>query len=254
MIVDREKAKATFAAYVENYNSKDSKVKLKIDHTYRVADFCARIAESLELEEREVDLAWIVGLLHDVGRFEQLRQYGTFNDAKSIDHANFGADILFKEGLIRSYLVDTSEDVRIEKAIRCHSAYRIPEDYDTETKLLSEILRDADKIDILRVNVETPMEEIYNVSTEELKQAEVTKEVMEAFFEEHAVLRSLKKTAIDNLVGHTALVYELVFPISRKMVEEQGYLDILLGFESKNPKTREQFKILNTKMRQFLAR
>ena len=30
-------------------------------------------------------------------------------------------------------------------------------------------LRDADKVDIFRVNVDTPAEDIYNVTTEELK-------------------------------------------------------------------------------------
>lgn len=55
------------------------------------------------------------------------------------------------------------------------------------------ILRDADKIDILKVNVEFPLEEIYNVDTEVLYQEEVTPEVLQSFDEEHAVLRSLKK-------------------------------------------------------------
>lgn len=78
------------------------------------------------------------------------------------------------------------------------------------------ILRDADKIDILRVNLDTPMEEIYNVTTEELKNSQVTPEVMQAFDEHHAVLRALKKTAIDNAVGHISLTYELEYPMSRK--------------------------------------
>ena len=35
---------------------------------------------------------------------------------------------------------------------------------------------------------------------------EVTPEVLQSFDEEHAVLRSLKKTAVDNVVGHISLV------------------------------------------------
>lgn len=257
--VDRTRAKNAFAAYVKNYNVSDEKIKLKIHHTYRVADICEKIAISLGLDENGINLAWLAGLLHDVGRFEQIRNYGTFSDADSVDHARYGADILFgsviaEDGKIREYILDSSEDVRLEKAIRCHSAYRIPEDYDAETRLLSEILRDADKVDILRVNVETPLEEIYNVTSEELYQAEVTEAVMESFFEEHATLRSIKRTPVDHLVGHISLVYELVFPMSRKLVEEQGYLDMLLGFQSENPKTKEQFVKLNQQMRRFLER
>ena len=102
------------------------------------------------------------------------------------------------------------------------------------------ILRDADKIDILKVNVEFPLEEIYNVDTEVL-------------YEEHAVLRSLKKTAVDNVVGHISLVYELVYPESCRIVKRQGYLDRLMNFESKNPHTRKQFEHIRKRMREYLA-
>ncbi|MFR4260246.1 hypothetical protein [Gemmiger formicilis] len=75
-------------------------------------------------------------------------------------------------------------------------------------------MRDADKIDILRVNVETPMEEIYNVSTEALRQSPVTPAVLDAFYEHHCILHSLKKWPADNAVGHASLVFELCYPES----------------------------------------
>ena len=77
MQIDRNKALGAFAAYAARYNDRDPKVKLKIDHTYRVAGLCARIAAAQGLDAAGVDLAWLCGLLHDVGRFEQLRRYGT---------------------------------------------------------------------------------------------------------------------------------------------------------------------------------
>ena len=66
------------------------------------------------------------------------------------------------------------------------------------------------------------LQEIYNVTTKELREAEITEEVFHAFNEEHAVLRSLKKTAVDHVVGHISLMYELVYPVSYRIVEEQG--------------------------------
>ena len=38
MVIDRERVKNTFAEYTSGYNATDPKIKLKIDHTYRVAD------------------------------------------------------------------------------------------------------------------------------------------------------------------------------------------------------------------------
>lgn len=252
MVLDRSRARRAFAEYVRAYDPTDPKVRLKIDHTYRVAALCEQIARSIPLSEEDADRAWLAGLLHDVGRFEQLRRYGTFEDAKSIDHAACSEEVLFEQGHIRDYLDDDSADTPLRTAVRWHSAYRLPEGLDESTLQLCQILRDADKIDILRVNVETPLEEIYNVTTEALRTADVTPEVLDAFYAHHAVLRSLKRTPADNVVGHTSLVYELVFPESLREVSRQGYLWQLLDFQTRNPRTARTFEALRQHMHTWL--
>jgi HD-GYP domain-containing protein (c-di-GMP phosphodiesterase class II) len=57
MIIDREKVKSVFADYVADYDITDTKVRLKVEHTYRVADLCDMIAKSLKLSREDVDLA-----------------------------------------------------------------------------------------------------------------------------------------------------------------------------------------------------
>ena len=90
MYIDKIKSKKVFNDYVEKYDTSNEKIKLKIDHTYRVSELCEKIASSLEMTNEEIDIAWLTGLIHDIGRFEQVRRYGTFNDSKSIDHARLG--------------------------------------------------------------------------------------------------------------------------------------------------------------------
>ena len=259
MKIERERVRETFREYTDAYDATDEKIKLKIDHTYRVAELCERIAKAEQMEKTEVDLAWLLGMLHDVGRFEQLRRYGTFSDADSIDHAALGADILFGgvlregEGLIRTYVDDAAEDEVIETAIRVHSAYRIPEGLAPRTEKLCHILRDADKIDILRVNVETPLEEIYNVSTEALRQSPVTPAVLDAFYEHHCILHSLKKWPADNAVGHASLVFELCYPESLRIVDEQGWLWQLLDFKTENADTAKAFAAIIAEMKRWIG-
>ena len=266
MRIDRRFAENAFEKYINGYDLTAAMIRLKAEHTYRVSALCEEIAKSLKLSPKDRDVAWLIGLLHDVGRFEQQKRFGTFNDAASIDHAKYGAELLFHTGMagneksekaggkeegrlnIRDFLEDDSEDKLLWTAVYYHSAYRLPEDMDERTKMFCNILRDADKIDILKVNVEFPLEEIYNVSHDELYTAEVTGEVMESFFQGKAVLRSLKKTAVDNIVGHISLVYELVYPRSREIVREQGYLDRLMHFQSENPRTAEQFGQIREKI------
>ena len=68
------------------------------------------------------------------------------------------------------------------------------------------------------------------------------------------MLRSLKKTPVDNVVGHISLVFELVYPISLKIMYEQGYLDKLMDFQSELAETNEQFAKIRKKMHAYIKR
>ena len=258
MKIDRQQVRREFDAYVSEYNIEDEKIRLKAEHTYRVSELCERIAQSLGLGQRDADLAWLMGMLHDIGRFEQVRRYGTFMDAQSVNHAEFGAELLFEEGLIWNFLDKSECDKEpmelIRNAVFWHSAYRLPENLDKRTKMFCDILRDADKVDILRVNVEFSFEDIYNVPLEVLRKCEVADAVMQSVYEEHAVFRDWRKSPIDYLVGHICLVYEMVYPESVRAVVSQGYLDKLLGFQSDNETTRGQFKEIQRTMGEYLER
>ncbi len=239
--LNKEAVKKAFAAYTEKYNADDPKIRLKIDHTYRVAALCERIAKTVP--GADWDLSWLAGMLHDVGRFEQVKRYGTFSDAQSVDHAALGADLLFIDNLIDSFgTYDDHTKHLLEISIRNHNRFRIEEGLSDEEMTLCQILRDADKIDIFRVNTETPLEEIYNVTTEELKSAPVSETIKQGYLQRRAIERSERKTSADILVGHICLFYELVYPISEQIAREQGYIQKLLAFESDHPDTRKWFE------------
>ena len=242
MILNRNAVTAAFERYVSGYNAADPKIKLKIDHTFRVAGLCERIAKATGAAD--VELAWLCGMLHDIGRFEQVRRYGTFVDAVSIDHATLGADLLFREGLLDLFALDdmTPEALGIlESAIRNHSMYRIDEGLNEREKAYCHILRDADKIDIFRVNCDTPMEDIYNVTTEALRASPVSEAVKDCFRNRTAVLRSLKQHPADYVVAHLCLVFELMYPVSREIARKQGYVERMLAFQSDNADTKAWF-------------
>lgn len=235
--MNREEIINAFEEYVSSYDLSDPKTKLKYIHTKKVADNCEEIAKSLNLSCNDQALAWEIGMLHDIGRFEQLRRYNTFIDSLSIDHAVFGADLLFKDDLIKNFDRDITRYNILEKAIRYHNCYELPDNLTDKELLFCNIIRDGDKVDIYRANYETGMEDIYNTTTKALKTSDISPEVFKAFSEGHTVLRSLNKTILDNLVGHLSLYYGLVFPRSKEMAVEQGYLWKLANFHSDNPDT-----------------
>lgn len=237
--MDRERIIQTFEKYVSDYNLNDPNIYTKYVHTGRVALNCECIAKSLNLSKEDVDIAWEIGMLHDMGRFEQLRRFDTFDDSKSIDHAKFGADLLFEEGLIKSFEDDESIYPLLEKAVRYHSLYRLPKDLSSYELMLCQIIRDADKVDIYKSCYETGLEIVYHATTEEVLNSEITPEVYEVFCEERAIPKSIRKTVADHLIGHIALTFELIYPESRRLAVEQGYLKKMLEVEFDNPRTAE---------------
>jgi len=251
-MIDREKTKKTFLTYASGYDLSDPKISLKVDHTFRVCELCVRIAESLHVSTEDADLAFLIGLLHDIGRFEQVRIYHTFIDSVSVDHAQLSADLLFREGMIRQYTDETAHDKLIETAIRYHNAYRLPETLSGRERMFCQILRDSDKIDILRVNRETPMTQIYNMPEEEFFTSGISDPVYEDILAHTDVNRSNSKTGVDHLIGHIAFVFGLVYPVSFRIVREQGYLAQMLSFESRNEETRRKMARIREEVKGYL--
>ena len=93
---------------------------------------------------------------------------------------------------------------------------------------------------------------IYNTTIEDVKNAVVTDAVMDNFFTHRATPRQIKQSSIDHLAGHISLVYELVFSESLRIVKNDGYLEQLMHFESRNPQTQKQFDILRREMENYL--
>ena len=118
-----EKAIEEFKKYVANYDNLNPKVIFKREHSLRVMTEAKEIAKSLKLEKEEIDLATIIGLLHDIGRFEQVKRYNTFKDIKSIDHGNLGVEILKENLYIRKYIEEEKYDNIIFKAIENHNKF-----------------------------------------------------------------------------------------------------------------------------------
>lgn len=75
------------------------------------------------------------------------KQYHTFNDLKSFDHGDYGAELLKK--LIRNFISIDKYDKVIFEAVRNHNKLRIDENLNEQERLFAKLVRDADKLDIM---------------------------------------------------------------------------------------------------------
>ena len=253
MTMDRGRVSRAFDAYVGAYDPNDPKIRLKIDHTYRVAELCDRIARSAGFPAPVVDEAWLCGMLHDIGRFEQVRRYGTFNDGQSVSHAQVGVRVLFEEGRIRGF-VDEGDglDAAVRTAVATHSDYRLPTGLPVETRALCDVLRDADKVDILKAFCESDIVSVLNVPLEEVRASELSPAVLDAFYAHRTVLRDERRFPADYMVGYACFVYELVYPESLRIARDQGFVFRLFETKFDRPETREKFAEMGAHLRAWM--
>lgn len=257
MHIDRHRAKGAFARYVAAYDDKNPRIALKVAHTLRVASLCERIALSQQDLAPHKDLAWLCGLLHDIGRFEQVRRFDTFNDRLSIPHAKLGAEVLFGDAdpqgaRIRDFVEYDSADDLIHMVVLTHSDYRLPHGLTELTHNMCNVLRDADKIDILKVNCICPIQDIYGVTEKDMQSSKLCPEVVKTFFEHRTVPRDIRRYPADILVGHICFAWELVFEESRRIVVEQGHLQSMLSRRFEREDTQQTFGEMAAHMRACL--
>lgn len=254
--MNREYVTASMEGFLSRFDSSNPKIALKIRHTYRVAEVCDRIAREEGFSYEVCDAAWVAGMLHDIGRFVQLQEYDTFMDAKSLNHAELSSRMLFDEGLIEEFIdIDACNPLLLDAmqtAIALHSAWRLPDDLDGITQDLCVILRDADKVDILRVNCEEPTEVIYPFTESELLDSSLSDEAKVAFDAKSTIQTPLKKLPADFALGHCAFGWELEFPSSKRMAVEQGYLRQLFNRSWRIQGTREYFQEACARMFEWL--
>lgn len=136
-----------FNNYVKQFDLKNKHIMGKFHHSYRVMEFAIDIAKSLELSEKDIYIASLAGLLHDIGRFNQMKNYNTYSDEKSIDHGDEGYRVL-KE-IINEFTKDEEIKNIVLSSTKYHNKYKI-EELDERTMLFCKIVRDADKLDIMK--------------------------------------------------------------------------------------------------------
>ncbi|MGE4264153.1 MAG: HD domain-containing protein [Desulfovibrio sp.] len=203
--------------------------RLKIEHTNRVLAIAEGIASQEALPERLCLAARLAALMHDVGRFPQYRQYRTFRDADSANHAALSVSHALRQGL----LAGVPTDIRrlVLGAVFLHNKRSLPSLASDELATVAQVVRDSDKLDIYSVmiahfsqkNPKHP-EVALNVLDEPDKYSD---EVLDTLLNrEHGDYRSIVYINDFKMMA-IGWLYDLNFRSSCRMLQDKGYLDTL---------------------------
>lgn len=234
-MIDLQKAQKAFLEYTNNYDLNNANITRKISHSIRVMDYSKRIAENINLTKEQVDLATLIGLLHDIARFEQWTRYETYNDSTSIDHGDFAVEILKENDFIRNFIDTDIYDDIIYTAIKNHNKYKI-EELEGEKLIQAQIIKDADKLDIY-----------YQIATQYFKDPrkteteDISDEFFEEFKQEQCVHKRPNPTEIDELILIVSFIYDIYFNYSFRILNDEKFIErIFAQFDFKKPDVKEK--------------
>jgi hypothetical protein len=250
-MIDIKKSKDEFMKYTNNYDIENENIDRKIYHSLRVMEISKKIATNMGLENEKIELATLIGLLHDIGRFEQFKIYQTYSDLESIDHGDLGADILKQNNFIRNFIKEAKYDEIILKSVQNHNKYKIADDLNKEEKLFCKIVRDADKIDILYEAIEI----FWKKGREEIQNDLISDKVYNEFLNKKLIKKdkNMKKNGIDKLVLMLAFVFDINFHESLEILKKEDYLNkILNNFDFKRQDTKEKIENIRNVLNLYL--
>ena len=230
-MIDINFAQKSFKEYLKNFDSNNEKIALKIRHTYNVIDSSRYIANELKLNEENAKLAELIALLHDIGRFEQLKKFDSYNDFEEMDHAEAGIKLLFEtkeDGklFIRKFVEEEKYDRIIYKAIKNHNKYEIESNLDEIENLHAKLIRDSDKIDNFRVKEKESTEALFGISMEEFEKEKISDFIFEDYKKEKLVDSRTVVTHMDMWVSYLAFLFDFNFKESIEYVKNKNYVNI----------------------------
>ena len=236
MKIDLEKAKKEFLKFTENYDLRNKDILRKQKHSLRVMEISKQISNELKLNEEEIQISALIGLLQDIARFEQRKLYETFQDTKSFDHGDYGEKILEKD--IRKYIETNQYDKIIKTAVRNHNKFKIEDGLSEKENLFSKIIRDADKLDIFYEAVEM----FWKGKEKQIEETVILDKVIEQFKKRLTIKREdieQGKNTINNVISIIAFIYDMNFKPSFEILKKENYINRILDrFNVKDEKTK----------------
>ncbi|MEG1705001.1 MAG: HD domain-containing protein [Clostridia bacterium] len=229
---DLNKIKNTFNNYVGNYDKNNYIVNIKKYHTFCTANNCFNIAKSLKLDNEGKYLAYLIGILHDIGRFEEVQKFSKLEDNNPMDHGDYAYDIL-KSGLLREYILDKSFDDIILKAVKNHNKFEIKDCNETE-KMYAQIIRDADKLDIFKRLSEGTFLDDYKVT----KEMYISDEVKQTFKKFQTMNFNIVKNKAEQVILRLSMVFDIQYKYTLKKLIKNNYMAKYLNFLTLNDETR----------------
>ena len=223
-----------FERYVHRFADAGAKLhpllQLKVEHSKRVAAEARGLSSDLGWSVPAQHAAEATGLLHDIGRFPQFAEFGTFSDSASVDHGERGATVAEQAGWLAG-LPDEDRHAILD-GIRCHNRLTIPRNIRDGSLAMLRLVRDADKLDIFRVVLDAVERDGFrdlptmlpNITLDRSPSPQFVNEIVRRRSASVNIVRSLA----DFLLMQVSWVYDLNYAPTLQRFHDRGVLSRIL--------------------------
>lgn len=241
-MIDIQKAKQELVNHVYRIGIDNPRVEIKVEHTMRVAENCKKIANSLALTEEQTQLAELIGILHDIGRFEQYKIFNKNTETdnmKKFDHGEAGVEVLKKDNYIRKYIEKNIYDDIIYTAVYEHNKYKLSTNLSKETELFCKIIKDADKLDLFYEAVYAYWQDAKRI--QEVEEGKLSEKMLENFYEHKLADSRNKASETDQILRFTSFIFDINFPYSFEVLKENNFISKMIDrFHYQVPETEDK--------------
>ena len=235
-----------FWDFANLYDTQNSNILRKIIHSYEVARNCYAIACNLGLNEDDRNFCYLMGLTHDLGRFEQWKLYKTYNDKLSVDHGDLSYEILNNIDCEKQFYLTKKQVEILKESIKYHTKFY----YGTDKDIIfyNNIIRNADAFS----NIITTANGAMQMTVEK---DGVTIEILNSFLKQE-FLNYSPNTKLDRSLMLLACCYYVNISFLREEILKCNYLDIIYETFSKylNEEDKEKFLYCKNNLKEFLLK
>jgi len=237
--------------YVQSLNVQEFQTQMAVIqndfHSQQVAANCSTIGKALDLNEEELSMARLIALLHDIGRYHQIINHTTNGEnSRAADHAESGIDIITNFDTFKD--LNEAEQRILTTVIWNHNKPEIPKKEDRYVVFYLKLLRDADKIDSMRITTEFlgDMKKKQNVVLNKnfIDKPVVHKSVYEAIIKETIPPKDSIMTLYEYILFQLSWVFDINFRKSYHILNNKQYVKLLYKYLPKNDANINIYRIV----------
>ncbi|MFC1607050.1 HD domain-containing protein [Candidatus Latescibacterota bacterium] len=219
-----EKIHNWLQSYSESFLSQSKKFRVslvpRMNHITRVADNCRLLGEQLGWSKSDKNIIEALGLLHDVGRFSQYADFGTFDDKDSLQHSDRSFEVAEHSGILDGLKPETHRIMA--DGIRHHNTKKPPQDIHPDSWTFISLLRDADIIDKMHITLDLVVEHTQNGRLSMVSDGPLSSDIADSI---RAGVKASKRhidTTLDFFLFRLSAVFSMTWPEATRLLDERN--------------------------------